>query len=163
MALDCGEPFIPIVTAYSLWPSDAMSMGKCKKDVTPVSLSCTNPAIWWHRSRSTVAQAMACCPMASSHYLNQCCLTITRVLWHSLEGNFTGNAQDNHPWYEFEDWKLTVKLGLQPYQPRVNDSVIKTPQWTHHRLLWGQIMECLLISSKSMWSSIFVISHKSGA
>ena len=35
----------------SVWPSDA---------------------IWWHRSGSTLAQVMACCLMAPSHYLNQC-------------------------------------------------------------------------------------------
>ena len=29
-------------------------------------------AIWRHRSGSTLAQAMACCLMAPSHYLNQC-------------------------------------------------------------------------------------------
>ena len=27
--------------------------------------------IWWHRSGSTLAQVMACCLMAPSHYLNQ--------------------------------------------------------------------------------------------
>ena len=30
-------------------------------------------AMWWHRSRSTMAQVMACCLMAPSLYLNQCC------------------------------------------------------------------------------------------
>ena len=30
-----------------------------------------NDAIWWHRSRSTLAQVMACWLMAPSHYLNQ--------------------------------------------------------------------------------------------
>ena len=29
-------------------------------------------AIWQNRSGSTLAQIMACCPMAPSHYLNQC-------------------------------------------------------------------------------------------
>ena len=39
----------------SLWPSDA---------------------IWQYRSGSTLAQVMACCLTASSHYLNQCWLTL---------------------------------------------------------------------------------------
>ena len=43
----------------SLWPGDA---------------------IWWHRSGSTLAQVMACCLTAPSHYLNQCWLIISRVL-----------------------------------------------------------------------------------
>ena len=39
----------------SLWPGDA---------------------IWWHRTRSTLAQVMARCLTAPSHYLNQCWLII---------------------------------------------------------------------------------------
>ena len=42
----------------SLWPSDA---------------------IWRHRSGSTLAQVMACCLMAPSHYLNQCWLVISEI------------------------------------------------------------------------------------
>ena len=40
-------------------------------------------AIWWHRSGSTLAQVMACCLAAPSHYLNQCWLVISKVSWHS--------------------------------------------------------------------------------
>ena len=35
------------------------------------------------RSGSTLAQLMACCLMAPSHYLNQCWLIISEVQWHS--------------------------------------------------------------------------------
>ena len=45
-------------------------------------------AIWRHKSGSTLAQVMACCLTAPSHYLNQCWLIISKVLWHSSEGNF---------------------------------------------------------------------------
>ena len=48
----------------SLWPSDA---------------------IWPQRSGSTLAQVMACCLMAPSHYLNQCWLIFILVPWHSSE------------------------------------------------------------------------------
>ena len=48
-------------------------------------------ALWWHRSGSTLAQAMACCLMAPSHYLNQCWLIISEGLWHSPD--FTVSAQ----------------------------------------------------------------------
>ena len=61
-------------------------------------------AIWRYRSGSTLAQVMACCLMAPSHYLNQCWLIINEVLWHSSEGNFTGNAQDIYPSREFENY-----------------------------------------------------------
>ena len=43
---------------------------------------------WWHRSGSTLAQVVACCLTAPSHYLNQCWLVITKVQWCSCEGNF---------------------------------------------------------------------------
>ena len=46
----------------SLWPSDT---------------------IWRHRSWSTLAQVMACCLTAPSHYLNQCWLITSKVQWHS--------------------------------------------------------------------------------
>ena len=35
-----------------------------------------------YRSRSTSAQVMACCLTAPSHYLNQCWLIISKVLWN---------------------------------------------------------------------------------
>ena len=46
----------------SLWPSDT---------------------IWQHRSGSTLAQIMACCLMAPSHYLKQCWIINSKVHWHS--------------------------------------------------------------------------------
>ena len=50
----------------SLWPSDAM---------------------WRHRSGLTLAQVMAWCLTAPSHYLTQCWRIISEVLWHSPEDN----------------------------------------------------------------------------
>ena len=48
---------------------------------------------------------MACCLMASSHYLNQCWFTISKVHWHSFEYNFTRDTSAiNH----FKvSWKIT--------------------------------------------------------
>ena len=39
--------------------------------------------IWQQRSVSTLAQVMACCLTAPSHYLNQCWLIISEVQWLS--------------------------------------------------------------------------------
>ena len=50
-------------------------------------------AIWWQRSGSTLAQVMACCLTAPSHYLNQCWLIISKVEWHSFKGKFTRDTQ----------------------------------------------------------------------
>ena len=36
-------------------------------------------SIWWHRTGSTLAQVMACCLLAPSHYLSQCWLLISKV------------------------------------------------------------------------------------
>ena len=65
----------------SLWPSDIVS---------------------WHRFGSTLAQVMACCLTAPSHFLNQYCLIISHIFSHSPERNFTRNTQDINPWCEFD-------------------------------------------------------------
>ena len=65
----------------SLWPSDV---------------------IWRQGSRSTLAQVMVCCLTAPSHYLNQCWLMISGVLWHSPDSKFTENTQDIYRWNEFK-------------------------------------------------------------
>ena len=50
-----------------------------------------------HRSGSTLAQVMACCLTAPSHYLNQCWLIISKVQWHSSENNCTRDSSaPNH-------------------------------------------------------------------
>ena len=42
-------------------------------------------AIWRHRYGSRMAQIMAFCLTAPSHYLKECWLIISNVLWHSSE------------------------------------------------------------------------------
>ena len=53
----------------------------------------SNDAIWWHRSVSTLAQAVACCLTAPSHYLNLYWLITNGVLWSAPENKFTGSVQ----------------------------------------------------------------------
>ena len=66
--------------------------------VNPISLLFNSlwlsNAIRWHESGSTVAQVMACCLTAPSHYQTQRWLIISEIFWHSPEGNLTWNAQD---------------------------------------------------------------------
>ena len=57
----------------------------------------------WHRSQSTLAHVMACCLMAPSHYLNQFKLIISKVQWHSSEGNFARDAPAINHWNKFEN------------------------------------------------------------
>ena len=63
--------------------------------------------IAWHGNGFTL---LALCLMAPSHYLNQCWLIFSKVLWHSSEGNFAGNAPDINYWYDFENdlFKITA-------------------------------------------------------
>ena len=42
----------------------------------------SSDTIWRQRSGSTLAQVMACCLTAPSHYLNQCWLIISEVQWY---------------------------------------------------------------------------------
>ena len=83
-------------------------------------LSWPSGAIWHHRSWSTLVQVVACCLMAPSHYLNQCWLSTSDVFWQSQEVNFTGNAEDIYPWYEFKNWLHCLYLRLQPHLPGAN-------------------------------------------
>ena len=55
----CYESLVCFSAVNSLWPSDI---------------------IWRQGSRSTLAQVMACCLTAPSHYLDQCWLMINEVL-----------------------------------------------------------------------------------
>ena len=63
-------------------------------------------AIWWIKFGSKLAQVMAHCLMAPSHYLTQCWVIISETLWHWTERNLTRNVQDIYPWYEFQYFKL---------------------------------------------------------
>ena len=51
-----------------------------------------NDTIWQHRSGSTLAQVMACCLTAPSHYLNQCWVITNMVQWQSPKSYFTINT-----------------------------------------------------------------------
>ena len=77
LQLGCeGKPRI-----NSLWPTDTMR---------------------WQGTESTLAQVMACCLMAPSHYLNQCWLIISQVL-----AFIRGHYHENIWRYQAvkQDWK----------------------------------------------------------
>ena len=74
---------------------DTISVRKLKKNhikkyllqyiESKINSLCPGDATLWHRCWSTLAQVMACCFTAPSHYLNQCWLLISEVLWCSHE------------------------------------------------------------------------------
>ena len=53
-------------------------------------------AIRQQGTESTLAQVMACCLTGPSHYLNQCWLIISKVLWHSSEGIIMRRSEDTN-------------------------------------------------------------------
>ena len=67
---------------------------------------------WRHWTGPTLAQIMARCLMAPSHYLNQCWLIISKFWQHSFEGNFTGNAQTIYLWYELKITNSRLQMPL---------------------------------------------------
>ena len=88
----------------SLWPSDV---------------------IWRQGSRSILAQVMACCLTAPSHYLNQCWLIICKVQWHSSEGNFAKDASGTNHWNKLK--KITY-IKFRSNLPGANES--KSNLWS---------------------------------
>ena len=65
---------------------------------------------WQHRFWSTVAQVIAWCLMAPSHYLNQCWL-INGVLWQSHECNFTSAKSLRGQWVKLRK-NIMMKMGM---------------------------------------------------
>ena len=103
-------PVYPVYLIHVCWcPGDARSQGidshgiDCLVRPLHSGFSTTSrrinslapcDTIWRKRSGSTLAQVMACCLTAPSHYLNQCWLINTKVLWHSSEGIIMRTSED---------------------------------------------------------------------
>ena len=77
-----------------------------------------NDAIWRQSSGSTLAQVIARCLKTPSHYLNQCRLIITRVLWRSLKSNSTRRAHEFNPWHVFNSYTFKITV-ISPGDQRV--------------------------------------------
>ena len=77
----------------------------------------SSDAIWWHRSGSILAQVMACCLMAPSHYLNQ---YFTNHQWGLAP--FTWGQFCRCSRYLFLSLKIT-RLISQPHLPGVSELI----------------------------------------
>ena len=64
----------------------------------------SNEVISKYRSGTTLLQVMACCLMASSHYLNQCCLKCQQVLVAFTRGQLLRKC--SRYLSQIWDWKL---------------------------------------------------------
>ena len=87
-------------------------------------------AIWRQWSWTTLAQVMACCLTAPSHYLNQCWLFIRGVLWHTSESSFAGIAQGIDSGYEFEK-DILKNIFKSPRGQWVNSLWLSGAIWHH--------------------------------
>ena len=77
---------------------------------------------------------MACCLTASRHYLNQCCLTISEIFWHSPEGNYTGKADMTLKMTNFyititSSRGLWVKTVCYKHKRACNNATAATQAW----------------------------------
>ena len=72
------------------------------KSIAYISINSLGPSdtTWRQISGSTLAQVMACCLTAPSHYLNKYWLIISKVEWRSSKGKFTKDTSAiNHRHY----------------------------------------------------------------
>ena len=83
-----------LLTWYLLLPIELVLTWRIEAENKVNSLLLSD-AKWQHRSGSTLAQVMACCLKAPSHYLNQCWHIICRVLWHSPKRHCTEEMKWN--------------------------------------------------------------------
>ena len=82
--------YVSLEEWYKLWVHFYVSYEKFS--TKRVNSLLPSDTIWRYRSMSTLAQVMACCLTAPSHYLSQCWLMISEVLWYSPDSNFTENT-----------------------------------------------------------------------
>ena len=104
--------------------------------------NCFLNSIWWHKTGSTLVQAMACCLMAPSHYLNQCWLIISDVQWQSPEGNFTEIHQPPTTKFSFKINHLKLHSSL----PEANElTLVMYSKWCRSSPTFVQICSLLLL------------------
>ena len=132
---------------HSLWPSDA---------------------IWQVESGSILAQVMACCLVAPSHYLKQCRLLICKVLWHSTESNFAMSAQAMILYNEFGNYTFKIiatshrgqwveKLSIV----RVNSLWPGDAIWRHRSVsTLVQVMACCLMAPSHYLNQYWLIKSR---
>ena len=96
--------------SQNVWVTDEWIMGK--RDITRFEFNPLGPndAMWRWRSWSTLVQVMVCCLTAPSHYLNQCWLIISKVLWHSSQHIIVRRFEDTNQKSKIEDYIFKITL-----------------------------------------------------
>ena len=119
LALVCS-PLPALEWINWLWPSDA---------------------IWQHRSGSTLAQVMAWCLTAPNHYLNQCWLIISRVLWPSSEGVTIRRSENTNLSSKMKNCIFKI-ASRSPRGQWVKEVLIGVQQASaSNPIIWGESMD----------------------
>ena len=84
--------------------------------------------MWRHRSASVFVQAMACRLTAPSHFLNQCWIIISSILWHLLERHFTLRGEATMLCYQFENNSFIIT------------SLFPTGWWRHQMEIFSALL-----------------------
>ena len=112
-------------------------------------------AVSRHRSESTVDQAMSCCLAAPNHYLNQCWLLNSEILWYSVDINCTPTAQVSILYYKFRNYtfkspshliwvnELTVNWHYLGINGNVSTSCIKNICFIPSHVALTQAYSCI--------------------
>ena len=124
-------------------------------DIWPVHSLWPRDTIWWHGSGSTLAQVMAWCLMAPSHYLKQCWLIIKGVHWHSPESNFARNAHELNVQHLSVDHSVKFLSYIQwvhDHEARLVSVYISVwGMWS--ALQWGVRVQSIQSKSSLKWKS----------
>ena len=107
--------------------------------------------------------------MAQSNYLNQYWLIIDKILCHSQEGIFTGNAPYIYPWYEVGNLGLVIQNPiLGPRKVIWWSDVLQTHQGSKADQYFGKILLFLFnlewvqdsFACENSYAIIFIIKIK---
>ena len=112
---------------WKMFPfDDVIKWIKDEKHHQDINTLWLSDAIWWHRSGSALAKVMACCLTVLNLYLNKCWLSISEVLWHWHESNFTASGPATILYNVFENYKFKI-TALSPRGQWVNLCQLPAP------------------------------------
>ena len=106
-------------------------LGVFWKKINSLGLS---DAIWGQRCGSTLAQVMACCLTAPSHYLNQSWLIISKVQRHSSEGDFAIDTPAINHWNYLQN--NLSKISFKSSRSKWVNCGIVPPPCVLHQVHW---------------------------
>ena len=121
------------------------------------SQSLLGNSIWRHTSGLTLAQVMAWCLTAPSHYLNQCWLTIKDILWHSPKSYLTRSAHELNLQPMFKDHHIKITIT----SPRSQRVMVKSQSVPGNSIWWHisgstliHVMACCLWHQAITWTNV---------